>query len=810
MQEYNDSAEHELEEGDMLGEDEYPEDAEIEAAEAEAKAEQERADKIEKLTVSVVKKRSDAVQGRKNSGIEEEWQEDEDFYVGIDDANRESLSKPISHTGGASSIRKVSTTRSTVFINITRPYVDSAAARVGDLLLPTDDRNFGIGPSPIPELMEAMGDPTPLQGPMGQQVMMQPNVNDVPAGAMGGMPTNVPGVGDKPQDQMGAMPMPNMGPRPMTVGDLAAKQMSIARKKADAAQKRIDDWLVQCQHNAEMRKVIEDCARLGTGVIKGPFPKKYKYRRAVASGGMMALEMMEEIAPASKRVDPWNLFPDPNCGESIHNGSYLFERDYMTARQLKELVGLPDYDEGKIAQVLEEGPKKKAEGVRGDRTLQDDERFEVWYYYGFIEKDDLDAMGCECEDVLEQIPAVLTLVNDCVIKATLSPIESGEFPFDVMPWQRRQLMPWGIGVARQLNTPQRMLNAATRNMMDNAGLSAGPQIVMKRGVVTPADGKWEITPRKQWWINEDADAVQVQHAFMAIQIPAMQVELNNIIQFALAMAEQTTGLPMLLQGQSGQVGPAGETVGGMTILMNNASVVLRRMARTFDDYITEPHIRRYYDWLMVYGEDENEKGDFVIDARGSSALVERDLQNQAVMQLGQMVLNPAFGISPDRWMREALKAQRLDPEKFLLTPEEKQALQQQAAQQQQAPAPAVQAAQIKAEADLKKAEISANLTEKRISVDRDRDTVYVQAQGNRDQIQAQAKMAELQLKRELALLEYANTNRLAIQDVKASLAETAMKLQVQKELSAMGKPKQVIKPPSEPAGKAPSGEAYQR
>jgi hypothetical protein len=681
---------------------------------------------------------------------------------------------------------------------------------VGDLLLPTDDSNFSIQPSPIPELAEAMGDPTPVLGMNGQPVMMQPNVNDIPAGAMGGMATNVPGVGDKPQDQMGAMQMPDMGPRPMTVGDIAAKQMSLARKKSDAAQKRIEDWLVQCQYNAEVRKVIEDCARIGTGVLKGPFPKKYKYRRAVASGGMMSIEMTEDIAPASKRVDPWNLFPDPNCGESIHNGSYLFERDYMTARQLKDLVGLPDYDEEKIAQVLEEGPKKKSEGVRNDRVLQDDERFEVWYYYGFIEKEDLEAMGCECEDELAQIPAILTLVNDCVIKATISPIESGEFPFDVMPWQRRQLMPWGIGVARQLNTPQRMLNAAARNMMDNAGLSAGPQIVMKRGIVTPADGKWEITPRKQWWINEDADAMQVQHAFMAIQIPAMQVELNNIIQFALAMAEQTTGLPMLMQGQSGQTGPAGETVGGMTILMNNASTVLRRLARTFDDYITEPHIRRFYEWLMLYGENDDEKGDFVIDARGSSALVERDLQNQAVMQLGQMVLNPAFGISPDRWMREALKAQRLDPEKFLLTPEEKQALQQQAAQQQQAPAPAVQAAQIKAQADLQKAEISADLMKERISVDRDRDTVYVQAQGNRDQIMAQAKMAELQLKRELALLEYANTNRLAIQDVKASLAETAMKLQVQKELSAMSKSKQVIKPPSEPAGKAPAGQAFQR
>jgi hypothetical protein len=72
------------------------------------------------------------------------------------------------------------------------------------------------------------------------------------------------------------------------------------------------------------------------------------------------------------------------------------------------------------------------------------------------------------------------------------------------------------------------------------------------------------------------------------------------------MMEDSTGLPMLLQGQ---LGKAPDTVGGMTMLNNNASAVLRRLARTFDDCVTEPHIRRYYAWLLQYGEDD-EKGDF--------------------------------------------------------------------------------------------------------------------------------------------------------------------------------------------------------
>ena len=795
--------------------DEMGEDEALEGEYASREdAEEARQAQIAALTQSIVKKRSEAVSGRKNSGIEEEWQEDEDFYQGIDDANRDTVSKPLSHTGGAVGVRKVSTTRSTVFLNITRPYVDAASARFGDLLLPTDDRNFSIKPTPIPELMDAMGDTTQVTDPAGNPVMHQPNLNDYPAGAFGGMPTNMPGVGDKPDSQMGAMPVPNMQPRPMTVGDLAAKKLGEARKRAEAAQTRIDDWLVQCGFNQEMRKAIHDCARLGTGVLKGPVPKKFKYRRAsAAQGGMMALEIIEDINPASKRVDPWNLFPDPNCGENIQDGNFLFERDFLTARQLRDLVGLPDYDSDAIAQVLEEGPKMKNEATR--RTAKDDERFEVWYYYGFIEKDDLEAMGCECDSDLENIPAILTLVNDSVIKATISPIESGEYPFDVMPYQERAGQPWGIGVGRQLNTVQRMLNAATRNMMDNAGLSAGPQIVMKKGVVTPADGKWEISPRKYWWINEDADAMQVQHAFMAIQIPSMQAELNNIIQFALQMAERVTGITWIINGQQGPVtGPAAETVGGMTMMMNNATTVLRRLARIFDERITKPHISRYYDWLMVYGEDESEKGDFAIDARGSSTLVERDIQNQAVLQMGQLVMNPAFGISPERWIKEAMKVQRLDAEKFLLTDEEKQAMQQaaqQQAQQQGGGDTSIQVAQIKAEIEKYKADKNAELQMLRVQKDTDRDQAYIVSMDRRDQTMAQMRMQELAMKREIAAIELANKQQLSLQDAKTKLADTAMKLKTQVALSRESNAaRQVVKPAAEPKGKAENGKAFQQ
>ena len=752
--------------------------------------------RLEQLGNSLKRKCDEAVAARKSSGIEEEWTLAEEAYQGIDDANRGTVvGKPSSPDGGyVNGKASGGAARSTVLLNITRPYVDAAAARVGDMLLPTDDRNWCIKPTPIP---------VTLQGLMAPQQPQQQ-----------GMPP-----------EMAAM-LGQSAPAGQPIG----QPVNHDKAAAEGAEKQIDDWLVQCQWHAEVRKLIEDCARLGTGILKGPYPAKTVSRVMSKQDGLMAMVIKESIGPESRCISPWNFFPDGDCGESIHDGAYVWEKDTITAKGLRDLKGLPSYIDSQIDKVLGQGPQGKYNGSDfqvGSVKAKDSDVFEIWYYHGTAERDDLIAAGVDLpEDGDVSVSCVLTMVNDTVIKGALNPLDSGEFPYDAMPWQRKQDLPWGTGIAVQINTPQRMLTAAARNMMDNAGLSAGPQIIMRRDAITPADNVWNLTPRKIWWVNNNADVAAVNQAFMTVNIPTMQAELHSIIQLALKMAEDVTGLPMLMQGQQGQ---APETVGGMTMLNNNASSVLRRIARLFDDRVTEPHIRRYYDWLMTYGEDDAIKGDFQIDARGSSALVERDLQNQAILQMGTLVMNPAFGVDPEKWFQEALKAQRLDPKRFLLDDEKKAAM----AQQAPPPPPQIQAAQIRAEADAQKvqmqlqadaqqaeieaqvklriAEMQTQAQVEKMRIDTDRDHAYVMAQTQRDQTNAQAKMAELQIKRELAMLEYALREKLSLETVKAKLASDAMKLQVQKELAgADGKGPQIVTPIVEPQGRAPEGEAFQK
>ena len=736
-----------------------------------AQIEEQRMAKLDAIGSMLAEKRKEAIDAKVHLGIEDDMQGDEEHYQGYDDANRSEFVKSASasrnidgKTRHENSGSKPS--GSTVFPNITQPYVDAASARVGDVLLPTDDRNYAIKPTPIPEM-----------------------VGVIPQ--MGGEVT-------QPHEQL----------------------IAEAERKAKLAEDQIEDWLQETNYNTEMRKVIDDVVRLGSGIMKGPVPTMRKCSYMTQSeDGSIEMNVKTELKPESYRVDPWNFFPASGCGESIHNGSCTFERDYITPKKLesfKEMMkedGTPFYIPSQIDKCLKEGPgKSKENNGRMDRVQAGTKnQFEIWYIYASIKADEMIACGCEVDEGEESFNAVITMVNDNVIRAALNHFDTGEFPYDLIPWKRRPCMPWGQSLSRQLRTPQRIIVAATRRLMDNLGLAAGPQLVVSRGV-TPFDGKWEIKPLKIW--VQDDDAVNnATSPVQAVVIPTMQAELMSTIQMATEMAEEVTGMPMLMQGQQG-VAP--DTVGGMTILNNNANSVLRRIARLFDGSGTVPHMTRYYNYLMNYGKDDDMKGDFKVVARGSTALVERDIQSQEMVGVLQLCLNPAYEKNPKKAMDEYLKSRRFDAGAFDYTEAELKAIQ---GQPPQAP-PQVQAAQIRAEAELKKLEITNKTREQEIlvsgqiakmhsDVSVNQKNAELEHNAQNEEREHNLKIAELQLKQKDSEADYATKKGISLDKAKTVLATTGMKLSVQKELSKANGG-EVIKPLVEPPQRAPDGQSFEQ
>lgn len=725
----------------------------------EERANEERRQRVQVVGSSLARKRDEWIQARHAMGVDRRWREDQDQYNSIDGATRAAAAEMMEavEQGGAMASAKNSPLahRSTVFIGLTRQKTNSAEARLSDIVLPTDERNYSVDPTPNPQLARQMRDETPVRDAMGQPVMAP--IMDPKTGA--------------PAVDANGQPMT----RQQRVKDEADKLQSEAREAAKAMEQEIDDQLVECDYAAEVRKMLHDSAVYGTGVLKGPIVTNRTRKAWIKdkASGAHVLKVVAETRPASFWVPVWNFFPDPAAGDDIQKGEGAFERELATRRTVQDFAKQPGYDPEALREVLRMGPQvTKAYNDLVDPRLKDlprDTLFEVWHYVGEIPAEDLMAFGVEVGaevDPLERVSACVVMINDVVVKMYPNPDEAGELPYDAYPWEKVSDSPWGYGVPYLMRSQQRVLNAAWRQMMDNAGISAGPQIIMKRGSVVPADGNWNIYARKIWYAL--ADVEDVEKAFQAVNIESYQAELANIIRMAEDLADKETGQPLITQGEQGS---APETVGGMQMLMNSANVVLRRLVKQFDDYVTKRHVRRYYNYNMAYSDNDAVKGDFEVHAKGSSSLLVRDVQNQAYLQLLQLAA-PGTGWSAlfrsRDLMAKALNAQHIPADEVLKTDDELKREAEIAAQN-----PPQDPRIMVAQARLMEAETRGQSDQSEIAL--------------RREIAAQnfaAQLERLKLEERVEMLKMANSKGLTLEQIRADLTKTVITNNTQKQLQA--------------------------
>lgn len=754
----------------------------------------ERAERLAAFGTAIADKRDEAVKARAESGIEKVWMAAEEAYLGIDDANRGEFAgakwaKPSSMEGPIVAENSGSNgIKSTVFVRLTSRYVDAGAARMGEILNPIDDKPFSMGCSPDPELIKNAADLTKLVAPNGGPILHSD------------------------------------GQTPMTVKDIADSEMDKAKDCAEKAETRIWDWLVGCNYTAESRKVTHDACRIGVGVLKGPVPdiRQSQSLSKTKDGG--ALQIIKKVVPVVRWIDPWNLFPDGACGENIHDGEGILERDHLSSRALKKLKGQDGYIVSQIDKVLKEGPGKCYEDGKNLNDPKTKKRFEVWYYTGSLSRDDMalaDAIGIEdLPEDQKEVHAIITLVNDSVIRATINPLDSGKFPYYAMPWSRRAGSWAGVGVGEQIVAAQRICNAATRRMLDNAGNSAGLQIVIDQESLIPADGQMSMSPNKIWYKAPGATVDDVRKIFMSVEFPNLGPQLMAIIEYSFRLAEEASNIPLLAQGQQGQKMP--DTFGAAELLNTNANTLLRSIAYAYDDFITEPMIHGFYEWLLLDPDvPDDEKGDWDINAHGSSALVERAIQEQVLMQMMQMSANPAFGIDPKKIFSEMARSKRIDPRKIQYTEEEMKQM------AKTPPPPPVQIAveQLKGQNALKLQQAEAQTELQQDQQEMQHEQQMLQSGGTtphmamatgkieQERIKAQTaenveasranaenmraekeleiarqngefKIQEMQLQERLALLQYAHENQQTLAQVKADLAQTAIESATKKELAA--------------------------
>ena len=561
--------------------------------------------------------------------------------------------------------------RSKVFVGLTRTKVMAAYSRIVDLLFQHGDSYFGIEPTPIPQL-------DPLKAmQMREQAVMQITA------ASGGMAPEL-------NEDLIAARMSELEEE-----FLEAEQI-IAKEAAEKMAVEIHDQLIEANAEQKLKEAILESTIFGSGAIKAGtirIDRVQSYSRIqdpTTGQTGFALSQIEKAMPEVESVSIFDLYPDPYCS-SLEDCEGLFRRHVLTRSQLRDLADRPGFDGEMIRYLIkhnrqgnhtEEDHEKTRRRIAGiNEYSESSNRFEVIEYWGEIDGYELEEHGVdipEGTDLSDYFSSCVWFSGGKVIKVMLNPIQGYRVPYHIFPYERSPHQFWGTGVPRMMRDSQTTMNAATRIWIDNLALSSGPMMEVNTDLLAAGEDPTDIHPWRVF-LREGGDGSMAAVRFY--QPVANANGLNQIVELFRRFADETTSLPSYTHGE--QTRSLNKTATGISMLMGAANVALKSTIKNIDDFLLEPMVSALFHFNMEFGTNEKAKGDLKVISRGSTALIQKEVQSQRLLQFLSLVSNPMDAALVDRnqLLRDIAQSLDIDPDEVIKSEERlqaEQALQNQA------------------------------------------------------------------------------------------------------------------------------------
>ena len=112
-----------------------------------------------------------------------------------------------------------------------------------------------------------------------------------------------------------------------------------------------------------------------------------------------------------------------------------------------------------------------------------------------------------------------------------------------------------------------------------------------------------------------------------------------VYQHFCKQADDQSGIPAYVYGDM-QVGGAGRTASGLSMLMGSAGKGIRQVIMHIDGNVTFPAVEAQYNWNMRYDDDDSIKGDVKITPMGAVTLANREQLNVRRVEFLQATANP--------------------------------------------------------------------------------------------------------------------------------------------------------------------------
>ena len=548
--------------------------------------------------------------------------------------------------------------KSKVFLKITKTKVLAAYGQIVDILFANKKFPLVVDSTPMPEgIVEFAHMKTPLD-----------DIQD---------PYGFPGDGRtiKP----GATQAENMGIYGEMFGDNIAEgkakagepQFEPAKEQARRMEKCIHDQLLDSNAVNVFRKAIFESSLLGTGVIKGPF-NFYKriHNWQKDESGTRNYTPYEKIVPRIEPVSVWDFHPAPSA-TSVEDAEYVIERHRMNRQQLRSLIKRPHFDAFAIEEAIAHGPnyedKYYEDTIREDETQGNyqENRYEVLEYWGVLDAKFAKEVGMEVPDNLSEFDQVQINAWVCgtfVLRCVLNPFTPARIPYQAFPFEINPYQLWGVGVAENMEDAQMLMNGHMRMAIDNLALAGNLVFDVDEASLVPGQNM-DIFPGKIFRRQSGVTGTAIN----GLKFPNTAPENIQMYQISRQLADEETGIPSIMHGQTGVTG-TGRTAAGLSMLMGSAGLSMKTIIKNIDDHLLKPLGEAYFQWNMQFNENvEDVQGDLEIKPRGVAAVMQKEVRTQRLTSLLQTVSNPMLApfIKLPNLMRELAISQDIDPDQLV-------------------------------------------------------------------------------------------------------------------------------------------------
>lgn len=567
--------------------------------------------------------------------------------------------------------------------------------------------------------------------------------------------------------------------------------------KCKAMEKKIEAQLDACNYAMQARLAMEDRVIYGTGVLKGPVNTGKQRVRYVQSGDQWITEVRTDYTPSIEHVPLWRFYPDVSVSE-FDDSNDVIQLHTWTPLELSQYKDHPGFNGAAIRYILnpENGLTPEAYNdaslhLKGDiwnrhPYLIKKKKYAVLEYHGPITYDELNKLGiCPTyESPTAEYYGEVWVCAGKVIRIEIENIEGfSETPYAVSVWKRDPGSIFGFGHPLLLSDAQQVLTQAYHMILDNAALTAMPQVAVYKKHIQPIDGNWNIQPGKVWYMTDPTK--KVDDAIKFINATNNISNIMPVMELARSFADEESATPQTAAGLNSP--QTMDSATGQMLMQHASTTLLDFQSEEWDDRVTEKVIRRMYAWNMQYSPDPNIKGDYVIDVKSSSEYKNKQMYIRDLERLSmETAQNPAlqFIVNQTALQRARLQLMNIPDNKIIYSDEESAQLEQQAQQSQQPDPKMLELELKKAELDLKAKEYELRQRQLEFELQQAQQRElwdYEEKMGSNQAryAEAQARVLEAQTNHQIELLKLAQKGELEAAKIANSKEATQLAMDTQ-------------------------------